>query len=190
MRILSIAICLALVALLGSAVSGCDNRDTVQELTPLAWQGDANSRFDLGRMYYRGEGVPQDYKIALKWFKRAAAQGHANARFVLGAMYGTGQGVPQDYKTAMEWYKLAAAQEHADAQYFLGWMYRDAKGMVQNHIYAHMWFNIAASSGSQDTFKKASEQRDNVAKLMSPAEVSKAQKLARECVAKKYIGCE
>ena len=43
-----------------------------------------------------------------------------------------------------------------------------------------MWFNIAAALGD----KEAKENRDIVAKKMTPADISKAQKLAREWMEK------
>ena len=36
---------------------------------------------------------------------------------------------------------------------------------------------------------KSLQNRDDVAKEMTPADISTAQKLARECVRKKYKGC-
>ena len=42
-------------------------------------------------MYAKGEGVSQDYKEAVKWFRMSAEQGHAAAQSNLGTMYGTGQ---------------------------------------------------------------------------------------------------
>jgi hypothetical protein len=48
-----------------------------------------------------------------------------------------------------------------------------------------MWWNIAASVGNDS----ASEKRELVAKKMTPTDISAAQKLARECVAKNYKGC-
>ena len=41
----------------------------------------------LGFMYVAGEGIPQDYVEALKWFRLAADQGQANAQCFLGLMY-------------------------------------------------------------------------------------------------------
>jgi len=64
-------------------------------------------------------------------------------------------------------------------------MYDNGHGVIKDNVYAHMWFNIAASSG----YKKASEGRDIIAKEMTPAQIEKAQDLARECVRKKYKGC-
>ena len=49
-----------------------------------------------------------------------------------------------------------------------------------------MWLNIAASSGKN---KNVTKNRDIAAKRMTPAELSTAQRLARECVRKKFKGC-
>ena len=35
---------------------------------------------DLGWMYYKGLGVPQDKKMAIEWYQKAAAQGDKNAK--------------------------------------------------------------------------------------------------------------
>jgi uncharacterized protein len=136
-------------------------------------------------MYDNGTGVLQDYKTAVKWYRLAAEQGIASAQSNLGVMYTNGQGVPQDYKTAVKWYKLAAEQGDAGAQNNLGFMYGNGKGVPQDYIRAHMWWNIAASSGDKD----AVSGRDAVSKRMTPADLSTAQDLARECVRKKYKGC-
>jgi len=81
-----------------------------------AEQGDASAQYNLGVMYKDGEGVPQDYKTAVKWYRIAAEQGNASAQTLLGAMYGKGQGVIQDYKTAVKWYRLAADQGNVTAE--------------------------------------------------------------------------
>ncbi len=86
----------------------------------------------------------------------------------------------------MKWWKLAAEQGGTFAQNNLGRAYAKGQGVIQDNVYAHMWFNIAASSGES---KNASKNRDIVAKRMTPAQIAAAQKLARECVRKKYKGC-
>jgi hypothetical protein len=48
-----------------------------------------------------------------------------------------------------------------------------------------MWLNIDASNG----YENVSKVGDFVAEGMTPADISKAQQLARECVAKDYKGC-
>ena len=59
------------------------------------------AQISLGIMYANGQGVPQDYAEAVKWFRLAADQGDATAQFNLGIMYAKGQGVPQDYAEAV-----------------------------------------------------------------------------------------
>jgi uncharacterized protein len=42
-------------------------------------QGRADAQSNLGAMYAEGEGVPQDFVLALMWFSLAAAQNHREA---------------------------------------------------------------------------------------------------------------
>ena len=60
-------------------------------------------------MYSDGQGVPQNYVEAMRWYTKAAEQGEAIAQNNLGVMYSDGQGVPQDYVRAHMWINLAAA---------------------------------------------------------------------------------
>jgi TPR repeat protein len=100
-------------------------------------------------------------------------------------MYDRGEGVPQDIKTALKWRTLAAEQGYGLSQHNLGAMYAHGQGVPHNYVYAHMWWNIAAASG----FKYSSEERDRIAKKMTPTQIAEAQNLAHECVRKKYKGC-
>ena len=65
-------------------------------------------------------------------------------------------------------------------------MYGLGTGVLQDYVRAHMWFNIAAISGKSKT---ASKNRDIIVKRMNSNQIETAQKLARECVRKKYKGC-
>jgi TPR repeat protein len=200
MKKLTATLCLTLTLLLGSAgmswsadfqkgltaARSSDFATALREWKPLAEQGNADAQGNLGLMYEKGDGVPQDYKTAVKWYKLAAKQGYASAQFNLGGMYEKGDGVPQDYKTAVKWWKLAAEQGYASAQNNLGLMYVNGTGVLQDYARAHMWWNIASISGEN---KNASKNRDLVAKKMTPSQIETAQKLARECVRKKYKGC-
>jgi TPR repeat protein len=163
-----------------------DYETAVKWFTLSAKQGHATAQRYLGFMYDNGKGVPQDYDTAVKWYTLAAVQGDATAQYNLGLMYRKGKGVPQDYKTAVKWFTLSAKQGDADAQYNLGVMYENGRGILQDYVRAHMWINIASIPGES---KNASKNRDIVAKKMSSSQLEKAQKLARECVRKKYNGC-
>jgi TPR repeat protein len=59
-------------------------------------------------MYSNGRGVPQDYKQAVEWYRKAAEQGYEPAQFNLGLMYENGRGVTQDFVQAHKWVNLAA----------------------------------------------------------------------------------
>ena len=58
-----------------AAYQSGDYATALREWTPLAKQGDADAQYNLGIMYDKGQGVPQNYKTAVKWWKRAAEQG-------------------------------------------------------------------------------------------------------------------
>jgi hypothetical protein len=73
----------------------------------------------IGRMYYFGEGVSQDYKEAAKWYQKAADQRSSWAEINLGSCYEYGQGVNQDYKEAVKWYQKSADQGNSNAQSIL-----------------------------------------------------------------------
>jgi len=126
-----------------------------------------------------------DFATALREWTPLAEQGVADAQYKIAQMYYQGLGIPQNYQMAVKYYTLAAEQGVADAQYNLAYMYGTGEGVIKDYLYAHMWWNIAASLGLED----ASTNRDIVEKKMTPTDISKAQQLARECVAKKYKGC-
>lgn len=113
-----------------------------------AKKGNSNSQFSVGYMYDNGQGVPQDYKEAAKWYRQSAEQGNSLAQFNLGVMYDDGQGVPQDYKEALKWYRLAAEQGHRNAQNNLGVLYRNGQGVSQDDREAVHLFRQAAENGN------------------------------------------
>ncbi len=69
--------------------------------------GNAAAQFNLGYMYANGEGVPEDDKEAVRWFRLTAEQGHAGAQSNLGSMYATGEGVTQDDISAHLWFSIS-----------------------------------------------------------------------------------
>jgi TPR repeat protein len=86
-----------------------DHTKAARLFRPLAEQGIASAQFNLGVMYAKGQGVPQDYQAAIQWFHKAAEQGHPSAQDNLGLMYERGRGARQDLILAHMWSSLAAA---------------------------------------------------------------------------------
>jgi hypothetical protein len=114
-----------------------------------AEQGDARAEANLGNMYAHGQGVPQDYAEALRWYRKAAEQGDAKAENGIALMYSQGQGVPQDYAEALRWYRKAVDQGYAKAQYNLGNMYYYGRGVPQDRAEAERWYHKAADQGDE-----------------------------------------
>ena len=56
------------------------------QLQKGADSGDATAQYDLGRLYYKGDGVPKDTAKAAEWWHKAAAQGNAFGQARLGWM--------------------------------------------------------------------------------------------------------
>jgi hypothetical protein len=102
---------------------------------------------NLGRMYYYGLSVPQNFSEASRWFREAADQGDARAQYGLGTMYFFGQGMPRDYVEAVHWYRKAAEQGDAKGEYNLGLMYYHGQGVPKDYAEAGRWYRQAADQG-------------------------------------------
>ena len=68
----------------------------------------SKAQYNLGVMYDNGQGVPQDYNEAVKWYMLAAEQGYSKAQYNLGLMYALGHGVIKDYVIAHMFWDIAA----------------------------------------------------------------------------------
>ena len=63
-----------------------DYGTALREFKPLADQGGVSAQYNLGQLYIRGQGVPQNYKTAMMWYGLTAEQGNAFAQTMLGVM--------------------------------------------------------------------------------------------------------
>lgn len=150
-------------------------REAFRLFRQSAEQGNASAQLNVGYLYDKGLGVPQDHKKAFKWYRMAAEQGISEAQYRVGYLYDMGWGVPQDYKKAFKWYRIAAVQGHADAQYSVGYLYDMGLGVSQDYVLAHMWFSLSGLQG----YQYARESRNVTEKKMTPQQIEKAQGLAR-----------
>jgi TPR repeat protein len=119
----------------------------VREWQPLAEQGDAHAQYNLGLLYARGKGVPQDYARAAEWYRKAADRGVAVAQYNLGVMYANGQGVPKNAQEAANWFRKAAEHGMVAAKTGLGRMYYEGEGSFRNYTEAAQWYRKAADAG-------------------------------------------
>jgi TPR repeat protein len=136
-------------------------------LEPLAEQGNVEAQLRLGLMYHKGLGVRSDNVKASKWLRLAADQDNAQAQFVLWRT---------DYAEAFKLLLRSADHGYGYAQDYLGDMYALGHGVPVDNVQAYFWHDRAAAQGVQN----AAEKRDLIAKLLTPDEIAKAQKLAQE----------
>ena len=139
----------------------------------------------LGEMFYKGKGVNQDYKSAVKWYTLSAEQGNEISQYNLGIMYSFGLGVVPDYLKALKWYMLSSEQGYALAQYNLGRLYYLGNGVKEDLVYAHMWFDLATLNG----FEEAAQLRKLLAEQMTDSQIKDTLKMTKKCIKKQYKGC-
>lgn len=91
---------------------------TLEVLTDLANNGDAEAQNTLGKRYMNGIGVEPDILTSKKWYLQAAEQGHGYAQHSLGFIYlfgkrQSGQSIEKDSSKAIEWLTKAANSDSA-----------------------------------------------------------------------------
>jgi hypothetical protein len=104
-----------------------------KSLKVLAYKGDAQAQSALGAVYAVGQGVKQDFKEAMKWWRKAAEQEDVKWQAGLGMMYYKGKGVKQDDKEAGKWFHKSAEQGLSVGQVCL----------------AQIWFSIRTATSSR-----------------------------------------
>ena len=125
--------------------------------------GDIESQFAIGRMYARGEGVPQIPASAARWFAKSAEGGHPLAQFNYAVLLERGEGVPINVQSARDFIIRAAEKGLAAAQFKLGrdlvhenpaqqagldWL---EKAASQEHVGALALLGLLYGSGEQIT---------------------------------------
>lgn len=142
------------------AIDSGRHGQAAQLLLPLANAGNPLAQYRLGMIYYNGQGIPEDEKQAVFWWKKAAAQGYVEAMFQLGSAYlfgsSTARFVPDPDREAATWYFQAASAGHAEAQYHLGLLFLAGKGVIDNRQEAARWMKKAAGQGHPEAKKALS----------------------------------
>ena len=119
-----------------------DYQVALNELAPLAEQGDAQAQYRIGQMHRDGKGVPRDAQKAVRLFQAAAISGHTDSQQALEMILLLGYGVPADESEAFKWLSLAAEHDPS-RQYLLGGLYENA----EHYAEAANWYRKAAEKG-------------------------------------------
>ena len=111
---------------------------------PMAESGNAEAQNNVGYMYEEGLGVPQNYLLAMNWYRQAADGGLSEAQHNMGMLYHHGYGVAENLGEAFRWFKMAADQDLAESEYMLGLAYENGEGTELNYAEAKKLFLSAA----------------------------------------------
>ena len=120
--------------------------------------GDTFAMVNIGDMYYFGDGVKMDKKIAFKFYLQAAEQDEVDMPEQVGLMYYLGIGTEVDYEKALYWTKNALQYSNNPvASYTLAEMYFHGCGVEQNYEEALKFYDIAAKGEDRAAMYKLGE---------------------------------
>lgn len=160
-----------------SAIESQNYATALEQLQPLARDGNPEASNLLGQMYENGWGVDVDEEEAARLYRIGANQGHldsitslrglqnkafrieynqllplaeagnSEAQNRIGEMLEFGQGVERDKQKAYTWYQRAADQGEVSAWHNLGRSYNFGTGVAQDFETAEEWYRKAADRG-------------------------------------------
>ena len=104
--------------------------------------------YNLGLLYYRGEGVEQDLDEAFRWMQVSAKAGFPTAQLQLGIMIYRGEGTEPDPHREAYWYEKAALNGDPEAQFNLSVLYSMGEGVPHDLVLAFAWMRLASERGA------------------------------------------
>ncbi|KGK43062.1 hypothetical protein LH51_02885 [Nitrincola sp. A-D6] len=160
-----------------SAIESQNYAVALEQLQPIAREGNLDANNLLGQMYENGWGVEADEEEAARLYRIGANQGHmdsitnlralqnkafavelnqqlplaeagnSEAQNRVGEMLEFGQGIERDKHEAFIWYQRAADQGEVSAWHNLGRSYNFGTGVDQDFEIAEEWYRKAADRG-------------------------------------------
>jgi TPR repeat protein len=88
----------------------------------------------------------ENYKEAMKWYKKAAELNDSEAMRLIGCLYQGGNGVEIDYGVAYSWYKKAAALDNSDAMINAGLIHEWGDDNGPDYEGAMSWYLSSAAN--------------------------------------------
>ena len=157
----------------------------------LDWYGRAikqdnpDAEVRLGKMYYDGRGVTQDYQHAASLFSASAGNNLPAGQYWLAQAYLTGNGVPQDNSKALEQLIPAAKHRNADAEMLLASFYEKGGLVPQSEVKAYFWYSHAALNGQPD----AAAKRDAIGQNLPSDHLRDINRKVAECHKSDFKQC-
>ena len=108
--------------------------------------GCATAQFNVGGLYFEGNGVEKDLRAATMWYKKAAEQRNELALVQLGWINQKGLGVEIDLKRAFVLYLIAYRQGSSRAAHHLGLMFKRGLDAPQDNFLAFQLYLESVNS--------------------------------------------
>ncbi|WP_163832822.1 tetratricopeptide repeat protein [Spartinivicinus ruber] len=164
-------------SLLVSSLTAANPQITALETSAKA--GDHQAQLNLAKAYYYGRDAQQDYTSAIKWLKQALNSDNPQAKTLMGLALTHGHGVKKNLKQAFQLFAEASREKEGEAQFYLGQAYLKGKGTDSNVISAYIWLTLS-SHQSHTKQTEAKQAQQEVAKLMTPAQLNNANILVKQ----------
>jgi serine/threonine-protein kinase len=111
---------------------------------------DAESKFQVSRMYEIGRGTSRDARANVSTLREAAAMGHQQAVLTLASRLENGAGMGRDYNESALWYTRAATSGSSLAMMKLADWARRGRGMTRDDALSVRYYRQAAEAGHPD----------------------------------------
>ena len=145
----------------------------------LSGIGRVESEFMALRIELEDETNALIINLLLSLLHDTAETGYGPAQEYLGSVYcgiaPLARPVSQDFPECARWLKKAAELGETWSQAYLAGMYAMGEGVPQHRIRAYAWVSIAVANGFDGI-----EARDELASMLSEAELTEAQDLSAE----------
>jgi len=145
-----------------------------------AERGDAESAYELGSLYDRGQGVRPDAAQRNAWWQKAAALNYAPALLALAEMARAGDGMPKSEQAAVDYYRRAAERGSGPAAAQYARALRDGTGVARDAVQAWEWFSFALGLGINAALR---EERERLAAQVPPPARAAAEQRATQRLA-------
>lgn len=119
----------------------------IKNLSKSMRNGNGNAAYELGMIYYTGDGVDTNDEKAVEYFEIASDLGSIEAVAQLGFLYLIGDHVQKNEIKGFELVSQAAETGNAFAQDQLGNCYQYGTGCEESPELAELWYQKAAEQG-------------------------------------------
>jgi uncharacterized protein len=142
--------------------AGCNGLSRDVTLAAQWWkkaaaQSQPRAALELGQLYLRGEGVPQNTEESIRLFRLAGEGGVIQAYYLLANIYGTEHYGKKDLTEEAKCYRALAERGVVDAMVMLGNFYDEGHGVPEDEDQAMAWWRRASEKGDVRARKKLAE---------------------------------